>query len=1172
MAGEVDSLEVKVSASASSANAQLDKLIANLEKVSSTLNGINTSKLSSIGAGFNTTAKSANSATTATSKLNSRIGGLSNSLSKAHNKTHSLASAFGTFYANCFLIIRAVKKLGNAIESSMDYVEAYNYFNVTMQKIGSEFSSQFEKYGYDSAESYADSFESRLNDLTTKMSGYSIGNNGELTQIDTKNLGLNPEKIMSYESNISAITNSLGLCGETSVNTSKALTMLASDMSSFKNIDLSTVMTNFQSGLIGQSRALYKYGIDITNATLQTYALKYGISTAVSEMTQADKMQLRLLAILDQSKVAWGDQANTINSVANQYRIFKQQISNLGRVIGGLFLPILQSVLPFINGLIIALQKLFTVLGFKLFGGNWLSGIMDGISSGYSGSDDALGDLEDDANGVSDSLGNAKDNAKDLKNELMGFDEINKLSDNSDTSDSGSGSKSKGRAGGIDLSNEIGNALADYESIWDKALENSQNKAQEWADKIVSAFESGDFKGIGTYISTGLTNALNSIPWETIYNGARSFGTGFAQFLNGLIKPDLFGTVGKTIASSLNAIIYNSLAFSTTFDWTNLGLSIAEGVNTFFSTFDFTSLAESINAWVQGLWTALTTAIANINWGDVYDDLITFLSNLDISTISIIVGALLIKKIVSLKLANAAITAIGSEISKALASSIASKLGIELAANAGIGRAFLEIGKQMGTVFITGFKTLFTGGGFAEAIASTGISTIVTIASGIVSAIGGVVLAVGNFFSMWSKGFSWLKEILMVIGTALAAVGAVILGVAAAPAAIVAAVVAAAATAAIVIHDNWDAICNFFSGLPAWFNENVCTPVCNFFSGLWTAVSGFFVSLWNNISSVWGTVAGWFSSTVIEPVVGFFSGFFTRVRQIFEGLWIIVQAVWIVVSGWFNDNVITPVVGFFKGLFDDVSKFFSDLWDGICNVWDSASSWFNQNVTSPIVNWFQNLWSDVSGFFSSLWGDVTNIWDGAVSWFTGTIIDPLKNAFDTVTDAIASAFDWVWNSIKNGVCGAMNAVIGGIETAINWIVDGINGILGGFNSVVKAAAKIVGADWSGVSLVSNVSLGRISMYEDGGMPNTGELFMARENGITEMVGSMGNHSAVANNDQIVEGIQQGVYNAVMAAMSQSRGNGNVNVQLVGDTGKIFKVVQDGAIDYTRQTGEPAFPV
>ena len=84
-------------------------------------------------------------------------------------------------------------------------------------------------------------------------------------------------------------------------------------MSSFRNVDMKTVMTNLQSGLIGQSRALYKYGIDITNATLQTYAYKNGIKKAVSEMTQGEKMQLRFLAILDQSKVAYGDLAHSID-------------------------------------------------------------------------------------------------------------------------------------------------------------------------------------------------------------------------------------------------------------------------------------------------------------------------------------------------------------------------------------------------------------------------------------------------------------------------------------------------------------------------------------------------------------------------------------------------------------------------------------------------------------------------------------------------------------------------------------------------------------------------------------------------------------------------------------------------------------------------------------------
>ena len=64
---------------------------------------------------------------------------------------------------------------------------------------------------------------------------------------------------------------------------------------------------------------MYKYGIDITNATLATYAYNLGISKSVSEMTQMEKQQLRVLAILDQSKVSWGDLANKrkkVNDIA----------------------------------------------------------------------------------------------------------------------------------------------------------------------------------------------------------------------------------------------------------------------------------------------------------------------------------------------------------------------------------------------------------------------------------------------------------------------------------------------------------------------------------------------------------------------------------------------------------------------------------------------------------------------------------------------------------------------------------------------------------------------------------------------------------------------------------------------------------------------------------------
>lgn len=1072
-----------------------------------------TNALSNLAANIKGTQTATSQAGNGVHKLSGMFSGLSSSTNKGAKSLRSFSQIAGSFYANFFAITRGIQTAWKAVMSSMDYVETFNYWNVALDKVGTEAAGLYEQYGYDSAESYASSFSERLKSLTLKMTGYQIGDSGDLALTDTKSLGLDPEQLMNYQAKIVSVTNAVGLMGETSTNTAKALSMLAADMSSYTNEDLSSVMTNFQSGLIGQSRALYKFGIDITNATLQQYAYNLGVTKSLTAMSQAEKMQLRLIAILDQSKVAWGDQANTLGSVANQYRIMKQQISNLARTIGNLFLPIVKNVLPVINAMVIALNRLFTTLGLHFFGDNWLKELQDGTSKGYSGIDD-IGDSADEA---ADSMNNAANAAKKLKDTTLGIDELNINNPNSD-SGSSSGSSSGGGSG-IDLSNEIANALADYESVWDKAFAESENKAQQIADAICGAFQRGDYEGIGTYISNGISSTLEKINWESVYGAADNFGTSLAEFFNGLITPELFGNVGTTIAGALNASIYAALSFGTTFDFTNLGESIAAGVNNFFTTFDFASAAEAVNTWVQGLYETLKTAVTNIDWWDVYMGINEFLSNLDFSTVAIVIGALSVKKIGGVLLEKGVIGAIGSFLSGLVNNVPIAIKNIKILSAGGL---LEETGlfEKLANVI-----ALAAGGAgtLNEAMVAT-FGSFATNLAGITSVIGGAVLAVTNFFAMWQQGFSWLNEALMGIGIALAAVGAVILGVGAAPAAIAAAVVAAVATIVIVVKDNWNEISELFSKVAAWFNDNVISPVVEFFRGLWESVSGFFISLWTGIVEIWQTVAEWFSEYVIEPIVGFFQGFFLRVDQIFEGLWIIIQAVWIVVSGWFNDYVITPVVGFFKWLWEKVSGFFSKLWSDIVGVWQTVSGWFNEHVTEPVVGFFKEVWEKVSGFFTDLWSDIKGIWDKVAGWFDENVIQPL-----------VGFFDGLWSAIGSGMVSAMNAIIGGIESAINFIVGGINSIIGGFNKVVSWAAKVAEVDWGGVDLVPTVSLSRISLdgFKDGGFPETGQLFMARENGINEMVGQIGNRSAVANNDQIVEAVSFGVTKGVADAVDQA---------------------------------------
>lgn len=432
----------------------------------------------------------------------SKVGSSSRTLVSGLNKTRtaaertakstaSLASAFGKFYATWFMVIRGIKTVWKDIESSMDYIETSNYFNVALSQIG----NQFEKAGYETAEAYTAALTERLNQLNTRLTGYTVGESGEALFSGNIGLGIDIEKMMNFQAKTLAVTNSVGLLGEASVETTKAISMLAGDLSSLTNLDIESVMTNLSSGLIGQSRSLYKYGIDITNNTLQQYALAEGLEKSVQEMTQAEKMQLRLIAILDQSKVSHADLANTINSVANQYRVFNQQVDNLGRTLGNLLLPIVKNVLPYVNGLVIALNNLFTTLGFKMYGDTWLKDLQDGISGGVQ---EGFEDTEDAIEDTTEALNK-------LKNGVRGFDVLNVISSSSKSGVNGDLENT------IDLTEAITKAVENYEKSWNKAFETAGNKAQEIAEVLTEKFYglSGAFdkllpaiKGIGTALIT----------------------------------------------------------------------------------------------------------------------------------------------------------------------------------------------------------------------------------------------------------------------------------------------------------------------------------------------------------------------------------------------------------------------------------------------------------------------------------------------------------------------------------------------------------------------------------------------------------------------------------------------------------------------------------------------
>lgn len=461
---------------------------------------------------------------------------------------------------------------------------------------------------------------------------------------------------------------------------------------------------------------------------------------------------------------------------------------------------------------------------------------------------------------------------------------------------------------------------------------------------------------------------------------------------------------------------------------------------------------------------------------------------------------------------------------------------------------------------LTAIGATSTGAGIGVAIGSAIGSSAGPIGAGIGATIG-VAIGLLTDFGIWlwqqfDKVEEWFKNLpgwVKVLGTIagyavtivagvagivvialgmVTGVGAVFLGIGAGFLLLVGAI-----AGVIVAIKKW-------KDITSWIKSKVIDPVAGFFKGLW-----------EGIVTIWNTAPEWFNSNIIQPLVNFFTPAINWIGTLFEGCWLIIRAVWMVVSEWFNSNVIQPVVGYF-----------TQLWTDIKAVWSAVSMWFDTNVIQPVVIVWSLATNAIGGYFRKLWADIQSVWSVVSTWFDTTIVQPLVSVWNIATEKISSFFSTLWSGIKAGVASAMNGVIGVIESALNWVIGGINNLVGGFNTVANWAASVLGEEWGGLSLIQDVKFQRISMYELGGFPSTGEFFMARERG-PELVGRIGSKNAVANNDQIIAGVSRGVYEAMMAAQEGNNGGGSparivvqIGERVVGEAAVNFingKIVQTG---------------
>ena len=668
------------------------------------------STLKSAATGFSNFISKIKNAGAATLNFAKNVRNMKSPLKLALGQISKLGNSVARLYFKYMMLSRVAGALGKVLGVSSDYVEEYNYFQKAIDKIAQENKGNYKKYGYDNAKSYADSFEDRLTTLTGKMTGYKPDKNGNLIDTNAASLGLDITQVTNFEAQIAQMTNSVGMFGEASIVSAKALTMLAGDMSSLTNMPLDTVMKNFSSGLSGAAMAVKKYGMDISVAALQETALGLGVKKNVSDMTQAEKEYLRVITMLQQSKVAWGDLAKTINSPANQFRMLKSNIKQCGLMLSRLFMPVIQKVLPWLNAMAMAVKDLMKYIG-DLFGLKFDS------SLGSTGSDtsDTYDDVSDSADNATNSINDAADAQKKFNKQLQGFDKLNNLTTNETSKkDSDKDKNNTGDTSGV-LSDALINAVEDYEKRWNKAFKSMTSDADNLKEKIeklfTTAWDTGDGTEIGEALATTLNKGIdwvneNTSKWakglkkitsimgtslngfvekfkwkglgKAIGNSIKAaleaetnffkkvnwvnLGKSLSKTLNSAIKTGVLQSYFKSMASKLRAAIETAFGAITTFDFKGLGNALGQGINDFFKTMNKKNKQTGLNGWqelgkslsdgIKGIADTLTTALKKVKWEKVGQSIGDFISAIDFGKVTWSL----------LGLAKALVSAIGSAL------------------------------------------------------------------------------------------------------------------------------------------------------------------------------------------------------------------------------------------------------------------------------------------------------------------------------------------------------------------------------------------------------------------------------------------------------------------------------------------------------------------------------
>ena len=875
---------------------------------------------------------------------------------------------------------------------------------------------------------------------------------------------------------------------------------------------VSKLASAFKDKLVGSINSVLK-PLQKLGKSIARIALTRAIRAAIREVVQGLKEGV-------QNLYQWSAATNgafkvSMDSLATSFQYLKNSI-------GAAVSPIITALTPAINAAIDSIVSLINVL-------NQLFSILGGAIS-WTKATKAPKEFAKAAGGAG---GAAKDAAKDMKDFVMGFDELNLLSD-----------KNKGGGGG---GGGGGLTAEDYALMFEDA------EYADWAQKLKEKIEMGDWEGAGRILGGKVNDIINNIDWEGAgkkfaekFDHAIHFAFGFldeidfiniggglARFANQFFDPNQvdWEMVGALWGKKITILIDTIFGFVDQFDWDNFGQSMLNASTGWGKEVEsrLWTLDLVINEGFSGLLTSVQKILEGIDWKSVGERIGQFIN--DIEWVSLL-------------------SQLGTTLGEALVAVFSGVAGFVETVN----------WEELGTAVITGFKSIDWNG-----VVSAFFELLGAAFGGAAGLIKSVLEDFGKSWNQyWSDTFLpyvsedgrlTIEGLFKGIGDALSDVASWLydhvwvpfrdgfraaFGIASPSKKMM-------EEGEYIIEGLWEGIKKAWHSIPEFFEEKF-EAIKRTIREKWESVKEFTRTTWDNIKTTLLDVWDSLKNTVIEK----WEEIRTYIHEKWEAIKEKTHEIWenlrsFMFTTW--ENLKTKVHEIWQNFKDFISEKWEAIKEKTFDVWDKIKTtlslaWFY--LTGKVKETWEGFWKTISDKWEEIRKNTHEKWEEIKKILKDAIDEAVKKIKELV-DSVGTTFTSAWNTAKDTVARAAETIGGKIKeffepaiTIVRNLIDAIKDFIDWFDQASDCDVSTLhdgydGNEFGGSGRSFGTTSGGyavVTNHASGGFPTEGQLFVAREAG-PEMVGTINGSSAVANNDQIVEGITAGVSvanNSVVAAI------------------------------------------